>query len=52
MTEIGKIIWKTIPGTYGIYEVSNFGEIRNRLYGNRIFIKYGKHHGGDKNERN
>ena len=38
MAEIGKIIWKTIPGTCGIYEVSNFGEIRNRTTGKPLHI--------------
>lgn len=30
MAELSRVIWKTIPGTCGIYEVSNFGEIREK----------------------
>lgn len=30
MTELSKVIWKTIPGTCGMYEVSNFGDIREK----------------------
>ena len=30
MAELSRVIWKTIPGTCGLYEVSNFGEIRER----------------------
>ncbi len=31
MAELTRVIWKTIPGMSGIYEVSNFGEIRNKI---------------------
>lgn len=31
MAEITRIKWKIIPGTYGLYEVSNFGDIRDRV---------------------
>lgn len=38
MIERTRITWKTIPGTYGMYEVSNFGDIREKRTGINLKI--------------
>ena len=38
MIEKTRITWKTIPGTCGMYEVSNFGDIREKRTGINLKI--------------
>lgn len=38
MAELSRVIWKTIPGTCGMYEVSNFGDVREKRTGINLKI--------------